>query len=77
MDGSDTSIDANVSSVDGAEDAVLEARWVLKIQVDLAVLAVLSDGDVWTDGGDVFVENQGEAEDRSDIYLHWNKVAYV
>lgn len=61
MQSVNTSIERDVASVDGAEDAVLETTWVSEVQVQLAVLAVLGDGDSWADGSDILIEDQGEA----------------
>jgi len=79
LDTSDASVKANVTTELGAEDAVLEARWILKIQVQLAVLAGLCCGDAGADGGDVGVEDQGESStvlSNSDIYHYVVRFGY-
>ena len=55
----DALIESGVSTVVGGEDGVLEAAGVLEVQVKLAILAALGDGDTGTDGGDVLVEDEG------------------
>lgn len=56
---SNTGIECSVSTVVGGEDGVLEAAGVLEVQVELAVLAALGDGNAGADGGDVGVEDEG------------------
>lgn len=52
---------AGVSAVGGGEDGVLPATWVLKVDVQLAVLAGVSDWNTWSKGSDVFIEDKGES----------------
>jgi len=60
LGSSDALVDANVSSEDGAEDAVLEAAWVAEVKIQLAVLAGLDDGNAGADGCNVGIEDEGE-----------------
>jgi hypothetical protein len=55
----DALLDGRVAAVVGGQDRVLEASGVLDINVELAVLALLGDGDAGADGGDVGVEDEG------------------
>ena len=55
---SDALLDGSISTVVGAEDRVLEATWVLNIDVELAVLALLGKSDTGADGGNVRVEDE-------------------
>lgn len=57
---SDTLLDSGVSAVVGGEDGVLEATGVEELDVELAVLAVLGNGDTRADGGNVGIEDQGD-----------------
>lgn len=57
LDTGDASVEADVATELRAEDAVLEAGWILKIQVQLAVLAGLCCGDAGAYGGNVGVED--------------------
>jgi hypothetical protein len=63
LHSSDTSIKSSIASVNSVEDAVLEATWVLEIEVQLAVLAALRDGNSWTDGCNILIKDQCEAND--------------
>ena len=56
----DTSIKSNVSSVHCAENTVLETRWVLEVDIQLAILSALSNCDARANGRNVIVENEGE-----------------
>jgi hypothetical protein len=58
-----TCVNSNVASVDGTEDTVLEALGVFEIDIQLAVLAALGDGNAGTDGGDVVIKFQGKSRD--------------
>jgi hypothetical protein len=49
LDASYTLVETSISTEVGAENAVLESRWILEIQVDLAVQAVIHNGDSWAD----------------------------
>lgn len=60
LGGSDSLVESDESTSINTEDGVLEAGWVVKVDIDLAVLAVLDDGDTWADGGDVLIEDEGE-----------------
>jgi hypothetical protein len=60
---SDTRVNSNVASVDGTEDTVLEALGVFEIDIQLAVLAALRDGNAGTNGGNVLIEFQGKPRD--------------
>lgn len=60
LGGSDSLIEGDESTSINTEDGVLEAGWVVEVDVDLAVLAVLDDGNTWTDGGNVLIEDEGE-----------------
>src|SRR5689334_13796255 len=53
-----TLLDAGVATVIGRQDGVLEATGVQDVNIELAVLALLSDGDAGADGGDVGVEDE-------------------
>ena len=54
----DTLVDSSVTTVVGAEHRVLEAAGVVDVDVDLAVLALLSDGNAGADGRNVRVEDE-------------------
>ncbi len=56
-----TRIDTDVTSIDGVEDTVLEAGWVLDVEIDLAVFAALGDCNTGSDRGDEVVEDESEA----------------
>jgi hypothetical protein len=56
----DTLLDGRVTAVVGGQDGVLEASGVQKLDVELAVLALLGDGDAGADGSDVGVEDEGD-----------------
>lgn len=56
----DTLLQRGVATVVGTEDGVLEAAGVLDVDVQLAVLAGLGDGDTGADGGDIGVEDEGD-----------------
>lgn len=56
----DALVEVGVATVIGSEDGVLEATGIQKIEVDLAVLAVLSNGDGGAERGDVGIEDQGD-----------------
>jgi hypothetical protein len=43
----DTGSKLSVATVVGREDGVLEAGRVVDVEVELAILAILSHGDVW------------------------------
>jgi len=53
-------LDGRVPTVVGRQDGVLETSGVLKVNVNLAVLALLSNGDTRADRGDVGVEDEGD-----------------
>jgi hypothetical protein len=55
----DALLDGRVAAVVGRQDRVLEAAGVLHVDVKLAVLALLGDGDAGADGGNVRVEDEG------------------
>jgi hypothetical protein len=57
---SDALLDGGVTAVVCAEDRVLEASGVPDVDVELAVLALLSDRDARADRGDVRVEDDGD-----------------
>lgn len=59
----DTGISIHVATVDSVEDAVLETGWIFEVNVQLAILAALIDGDAGADGGDILVEDESEAVD--------------
>lgn len=48
-----TLVETSISTEFGVEDAVLESRRILKIQVNLAVQAVVCDGNSGTNGGNI------------------------
>lgn len=54
----DTGIELSKAAVVGGEDGVLEATRILQVDVELAVLAVLGDGDVLPHGGNVRVKDE-------------------
>jgi hypothetical protein len=61
LEGSaDALLDGSVSTVVGGENRVLEAAWVKKVDVELAVLALLGDSDAGADGGNVRIEDEGD-----------------
>lgn len=60
LGGSDSLVEGDESTGINTEDGILEAGWVVEVDVDLAVLAVLNDRDTWTDGGDVLIEDESE-----------------
>ena len=55
----DALLDVGVSAVVSAQDGVLETTRILKLEGELAVLALLGEGDTGTDGGDVGIVDQG------------------
>ena len=55
---SDALLDVGVPAVVGAQDGVLESAGVLQLESELAVLALLGDGDARADGGDVGVVDE-------------------
>lgn len=57
---SDTLVNGGITTVIGTEHRVLEASRVLDINVKLAVLALLGDGDTRANGGDVGVEDESD-----------------
>jgi hypothetical protein len=61
LGGSDSLVEGNESTGIDTKDGVLEAGWVVEVDVDLAVLAVLDDRDTWTDRCDVIIEDEGES----------------
>lgn len=56
----DALLEGSISTVIGAEDGVLEATGVLDVDVQLAVLALVGDGNVGADGGNVGVEDDSD-----------------
>ena len=54
----DAFVQVRISAVVGREDRVLEAAGVLEVEVELAVLAALGDGNTGADGSDVIVEDE-------------------
>jgi hypothetical protein len=54
----DTLLDGSVAAVVGGQDRVLEASRILDVDVELAVLALLSESDTRAGGGDVGVEDE-------------------
>jgi hypothetical protein len=54
----DTLLDVGVAAVIGGQDRVLEAAGVEEVDVELAVLALLGDGNTGADGGNVRVEDE-------------------
>ena len=67
---SDTCVNSDVASVDGTEDTVLESLGVFEIDIQLAVLAALGDGNAGTDGGNVVIKFQGKSRDI-DMSARW------
>jgi hypothetical protein len=66
-----TLLDGRVTAVVGRQDGVLEASGVLKVDVELAVLALLGDGDAGADRRDVGVEDEGDdATVAGDLGAH-------
>jgi hypothetical protein len=57
---SDASLDGSIATVIGRQDRVLEAAGVLNVDIELAVLALLSHGNAGADGRDVRIEDQGD-----------------
>ena len=72
LEGSgNTLLDGRVTTVVGRQDGVLEASGVLKVDVELAVLALLGDGNAGADGGNVRVEDEGDdAAVARDLRAH-------
>lgn len=60
-------VDIDIATVHGAENAVLETAGILKLDVQLAVLAVLGDSNSRADGCDESIENEGESEDSQFV----------
>jgi len=60
LGGSDSLVESDESTSINTEDGVLEAGWVVEVDVDLAVLASVDGWDTWADGGDVLIEDEGE-----------------
>lgn len=56
----DAGLDGGITTVVGGQDGVLEASWVLNIDVELAVLALLGNGNAGADRRNVRVEDQGD-----------------
>ena len=56
----DALLDGSIATVVGAEDGVLEASRVLELDVELAVLALLGDGNGGANGGNVCVEDDSD-----------------
>lgn len=64
-------LDGSVTAVVGGQDGVLEASGVLQVNVELAVLALLRDGDARAGGRDVRVEDEGDnGAVRRDLGAH-------
>jgi len=67
----DALLDGGVTAVVGGQDRVLEASGVLEVNVELAVLALLGDGDARAGGCDVRVEDEGDnGAVRRDLGAH-------
>lgn len=62
MDTGDSRGESSVSSESRAEDAVLETGWVLKVNVQLAVLSVFGDSNARAERGDECIEDDSEAK---------------
>lgn len=56
----DTLLDGSIATIIGRQDGVLEATGVLNVDVELAVLALLSNSNAGADGSDVRVEDEGD-----------------
>ena len=57
---SDARLDRRVAAVVGRQDGVLEASRVLNVDIELAVLALLGNGNTGADGRNVGVEDEGD-----------------
>jgi hypothetical protein len=57
----DALVDGSVATVVGAQNRVLEASWVLDVDSELTVLAVLGHRDAGTQGGHVAVEEESHS----------------
>lgn len=53
-------LNGSVTAVIGAEYGVLEATWVLDVDVELTVLATLGDSNAGANGSDVCVKDEGD-----------------
>jgi len=62
LDPCDTGIETGVTTEVRAEDAVLESRWVLEVDVQLAVDSALGDGDSRADGCNEGVKDESECQ---------------
>jgi hypothetical protein len=61
LDPGHTLVETCIPTESGAENAVLESRWVLQVNVQLTVQALVYNGNSWANGCDVGVEDQCEA----------------
>lgn len=56
----DTLLDRSIAAIIGGQNGILEASGVVKGNVELAVLALLGNGDSRANGSDVRVEDEGD-----------------
>jgi hypothetical protein len=56
----DALLNGRVTAVVGRQDGVLEPAGVLEVDVQLAILALLGDGNAGANRGDVGVEDEGD-----------------
>ena len=61
MYAANTGVELDVTSIYGAEDAVLEAARVFKVDIELAVLAFLGYINAGPNGRNVIIEDKSEA----------------
>lgn len=61
MNSVDTRLEIGITTELGAENAVLETRWVLQIDVELAILSVLCHGNTSSDRCNHRVKDKSEA----------------
>jgi hypothetical protein len=69
LNTSDALLETSIASELGAENAVLEARWVLQVDVELAVQSGSSDWYIGADSCDHSIKDEGKANRnvRSDF----------
>jgi hypothetical protein len=53
-------VEASIAVIGGIQDGVLEASWILKTQMELAILGVIRRSGAWTDVSLEFIETESE-----------------